>query len=478
MATISSVGVGTSGLDVKSIISQLVALEKRPLEKLKQDATLVDTKISAMGEIKSLVSTLADTASKLTSLTGWNAVTAASSDSTSVSATAVGGTLPTSFAVEVVSLAKTQSTASPALSSTAAVGAGTLTIEMGKWTGTAGAGTFTANTPASSVSLTFTGAETVADIASAINGAGSGVTASVLTEGTTQRLMLRSKTTGEVGGFNVTVAEAGGGAANTDTTGLSNLVSNNVYATATQTGADASAKVNGIAVTSSSNTFATTVAGVTFKAEKVTTSAVDITVTKDNTAVQANVDAFVKAYNAINESLNDATKYDAATKVSGLFQGDSTTVGLQNMLRAAIQTVTTGSSVFQRLTDVGITQARGGNLSVDSTKFTAAMTSNMDELTKMFRSTTGGSGDGIAVKLKTLTTNLLSTDGFFKSKDTAYKLNLKRNTKDQASVTTKVNAFEARLTTRYNALDRQMSTLNALNAYVTQQVTNWNKSTA
>lgn len=474
MATISSVGVGTSGLDVKSIISQLVALEKRPLDKLKQDATLVDTKISAMGEIKSLVSTLADTASKLTSVTGWNAVTTTSSDSTYVSATAIGGTLPTSFAVEVVSLAKTQSTASTSISG--AVGAGTLTIEMGEWAGTAGASGFTANTPASSVSITLTGAETVADIASAINGAGSGVTASVLTDASGQRLMLRSKTTGEVGGFNVTATEAGGGTDNTDMTGLSRLTTLNVDGTATQTAADASAKVNGIAVTSSSNTFASTVAGVTFKAEKVTTSAIDITVTKDNTAVQANVDAFVKAYNAINESLNEATKYDAATKISGLFQGDSTTVGLQNMLRAAIQTVTTGSSVYQRLTDVGITQARGGNLSVDSTKFTAAMTNNMDELNNMFRSTTGGSGDGIAVKLKALTTNLLSTDGFFKSKDTAYKRSLTRNTKDQASVTSKVNAFEARLTTRYNALDRQMSTLNALNAYVTQQVTNWNKS--
>ena len=475
MATISSVGVGTSGLDVKSIISQLVALEKRPLEKLKLDATTVDTKISAMGEIKSLVSTLADTASKLSSLTGWNAVTAASSDSTYVSTTALGGTLPTNFAVDVVSLAKTQSTASTSISGV--VGAGTLTIDMGKWAGTAGATAFTANTPASSVSITLTGAETVADIASAINGANSGVTASVLTDASGQRLMLRSKTTGAVGGFNVTATEAGGGADNTDMTGLSRLTTLNVDPLATQTAADASAKVNGIAVTSSSNTFATTVAGVTFKAEKITTSSIEITVSKDNTAVQANVDAFVKAYNAINESLNEATKYDAATKVSGLFQGDSTTVGLQNMLRAAIQTVTTGSSVYQRLTDVGITQARGGNLSVDSTKFTAAMTNNMDELKNMFRSTSGGAADGIAVKLKTLTTNLLSTDGFFKSKDTAYKLNLKRNTKDQASVNTKVNAFEARLTTRYNALDRQMSTLNGLNAYISQQVTNWNKST-
>ena len=67
MATISSVGVGTNGLDVKNIIAKLVELEKEPLNKLTVQAATVKTKISAFGQIKSLVSTLQDAASKLTS---------------------------------------------------------------------------------------------------------------------------------------------------------------------------------------------------------------------------------------------------------------------------------------------------------------------------------------------------------------------------------------------------------------------------
>ncbi|RYF50000.1 MAG: flagellar cap protein FliD, partial [Comamonadaceae bacterium] len=115
MATISSPGVGTNGLDVKSIISKLVELEREPLSKLTVQAATVKTKISAFGQIKSLVSTLQDAASKLTSVTGWNGVSTTSSDSKYVSATAVGGTLPTTFSVEVQSLAKAQATASAAL---------------------------------------------------------------------------------------------------------------------------------------------------------------------------------------------------------------------------------------------------------------------------------------------------------------------------------------------------------------------------
>ncbi len=111
MATISSPGLG-SNLDVKSIVSQLVALEKKPLDTLKIQAATVQTKISAFGQIKSLVSTLSDTLGKLTSVTGWNAVTATSSNSTAVSVSATGGTLPTSFSVEVSVLAKAKATAS------------------------------------------------------------------------------------------------------------------------------------------------------------------------------------------------------------------------------------------------------------------------------------------------------------------------------------------------------------------------------
>lgn len=146
MATISSPGLATNGLDVKNIISKLVALEQKPLDRLKSQGLAIDAKISTIGQIKSLVSTLADTSSRLSSVTGWNGVTTTSSDSKYVSATAVGGTLPGSFSVEVQDLAKSHATASAALLPIGKpVGQGSLLIEIGpkdpalkKFTSTAG----------------------------------------------------------------------------------------------------------------------------------------------------------------------------------------------------------------------------------------------------------------------------------------------------------------------------------------------------
>lgn len=475
MATISSPGVGTNGLDVKSIITQLVALEKKPLNTLKLQAATVNTKISAFGQIKSLVSTLSDAAGRLTSVTGWNAVSATSSDSKFVSASAVGGTLPTAFSVEVQGLAKAQATASAALLPVGgALGAGKLRLELGQWSVSPASFTPASGAP---VEIDIVATDTLNDIASKINGTNAGVTATVLTDASGERLLLRGKNTGLEAGFKLSVLEGAdtdpNSAGNTDATGLSRLVAGS---TVTQSASNAAATVNGIPVSSATNTFASTVSGVTFKAEQITTAPIEITVSKDTSAVKNNMDDFVKAYNAINQLLNEATKYDAATKSAGLLQGDSTALALQNSLRSAIQSVSTGSAVFQRLADVGITQQRGGDLAVDGTKLDKAMTENMDELKNLFRSTGGGTADGIGVKVKALTSDLLANNGFFKSKDDSLQLSLKRNSQDQSRVNDKVDAFERRITARYNALDTQLSSLNGLNAYIAQQVTAWNKS--
>jgi flagellar hook-associated protein 2 len=328
------------------------------------------------------------------------------------------------------------------------------------------------------VDISISASDKLADVASKINGSTAGVTASILSDASGERLLLRSKSTGEEFGFRLSVMEGGdtdiASPGNTDATGLSRLVAGS---TTTQAAADAKATVNGIPVSSATNTFATTISGVTFKAEQITTAPIDITVGKDTAAVKANVDEFVKAYNAINQLMQDATKYDAKTNSAGLLQGDSTAIALQNTLRNALQSVTTGGGVFKRLADVGLTQQLGGDLALDSTKFNKALTENPDDLKNLFRNTGSGSAEGIAVKIKAVTTNLLSTDGFFKSKDDTLQLSLKRNAKDQASVNDKVDAFEKRITARYNALDKQMASLNGLNAYIAQQVTTWNKST-
>lgn len=454
MATISSPGIG-SNLDIKSIVSQLVALEKKPLDKLKLDAAATQTKISTFGQIKSLVSTLQTAVNKLTSVTGWNAVAASSSASEYVSASAIGGTQSTSFNVEVQKLAQARATASQSLSAGTALGEGTLTFTVGS----------------TAVNVEVDADDTMADVASKINGANAGVTATILKDATGERLLLRSKATGLDGAFALSVSDLDGD--NADNAGLSRLIFGQ---TQTQAAFNAEATINGLPVTSSTNTFANVVSGVTLTVSKETEAGkpVTITVSPDNSAVRANIEAFVKAYNDVNGVLNEATKYDAATGVGGLLQGDSTTLSLQSALRSAVQSMTSGGA-FSRLSDIGISAQRGGNLEIDSSKLGKALESP-NELKTLFSSTGAGSAEGIAVRLKGLTTALLATDGFFRRKDDSLQRALDSNASDQERLNAKVTRIEAQLNRKYSALDTQIASLNSLNNYLMQQISQWNKT--
>lgn len=475
MATISSPGIG-SGLDVKSIVSQLVALEKRPLDTLKVQAATVETKISAFGQVKSLVSTLSDAASKLSSVTGWNNVTATSSNEAAVTASAIGGTMPTSFSVEVGGLAKAQAQASGVLIPVGGMlGNAKLRIELGQWSLSQAA--FMPRMPSSPVDIDITSDDTLASVASKINGASLGITATIITipnadgQGTTgERLLLRGTGTGADAAFELSVTDEDLG----DSFDPSKLLPDPVSITRP---VDARATINGIEVTSSTNTFTNAVSGVTFKALKVTDpgAPVEISVAKDNSAVQQNIEAFVKAYNDINGLLSEATKYDPGTKVAGLLQGDSTAIALQNALRAAVQSVSSNSSVFRSLSDIGVSQQRGGNLTIDAGKLSKAL-EQPNELKAMFRGADVLSDQGIAVRIKNVTTALLGSDGFFNTKQSSLERMLAVNAKEQDRVNARANSVETQLNRKYSALDSRLSGLKALNDYVSQQVMTWNSS--
>jgi flagellar hook-associated protein 2 len=209
-----------------------------------------------------------------------------------------------------------------------------------------------------------------------------------------------------------------------------------------------------------------------------------VTVAKDSSAVKANLENFVKAYNAVNQALNQITAYDKDTKTAGLLQGDTTAVALQNTLRMAIQSVAGGSGNggLRSLSDVGVMVSKGtgvrptGDLELDTKKLETAL-ADPDAVKALFRGPDGGSlTDGVAGKIKAATDSLLSGDGFFASKDKLLKKTLDNVQKEITRVEDRADSVEKNLKVRYTALDTQMSRLNALNAYVAQQVTAWNKS--
>jgi len=478
MASFTNLGVGLGGsVDVNGLIKSSVDMARLPITRntgLTYQATMIDAKISTYGQIKSLVSTLSDAANKLASVTGWNAVSATSSNKDAVTASAVGGTVASTFSVEVQGLAKAQTTTSQALGKGLPVGEGALRLEVGKW---ADASTFTPADGKTAVDITVGANDTLSDIAGKINGAKAGVTATIVSDASGERLLLRSQTTGEESGFRMTVTDTDG--SDTDGSGLSRLMDN----ATTSYAADAKATVNGIAVTSATNAFTNTVSGVTFNALKETTGPVEITVAGDTSKVKENLDAFVKAYNAVNQALNTITAYDKDTKTAGLLQGDSSAVTLQNTLRMALQSVAGGDGKLRTLSDIGISTAKGtdplrpsGDLAIDSTKLDAAL-KDPEALKGLFRGADGNTANGVGAKIKSTLDGLLADGtGFFSSKDNLLKKAKKLNETEVQTVEDRAKRLEASLTARYVALDSQMSKLNALNSYIAQQVTTWNKS--
>lgn len=485
-SSFSSLGVGLNGtVDVNALIDSQVDVAKLAITRangLNDQVTMTKAKISTYGQIQSLVATLSDAAGKLSSVTGWNAVTATASDASAITASAIGGAVAGSFEVQVQSLAKAQNTTSAALSpSGLPVGAGTLHLDVGQWS-TDGS-TFTPKDGSTGVDITVGASDTLADIAGKINGAKAGVTATILSDGSGgERLVLRSAQTGAEQGFQLTAVDADGD--NTDAAGLSRLVAG----ATTSYAADAQATVNGIAVTSSSNTFANTVAGVTFTALKTTTDPVQIDVAQDTSAISKNINDFVTAYNAVNQALNQITSYDKDTQTAGLLQGDSTAVNLQNALRTALQSVASGSAAggsLRTLSDVGITVAGGlgnvnptGDLSVDAAKLDKAL-QDPDALKTFFRGGADGSvSDGVGGKISAVLSGMLGSTGFFQRKTDTLNAELKRENTEIQTVNDRADALKASLQARYTALDSRMATLNALNSYIQQQITTWNKSTS
>lgn len=471
MATISSPGIG-SGLDVQSIVTQLVALEKAPLTQLKTQATSLQTRLSTYGTIKSQVSALGDAATKLSTSKGWNAVTATSSNASAVGVTASSGAPASSFSIAVQQLAKAQSTASTAVAADTAMGTGSMTIELGSWSGnafTAGSGT--------PVTVTIgTGEDSLAEIAAKINDADAGVSATVLKDASGERLLMRSTETGATTGFRISVTDDDGN--NTDASGLSRLgyaAGNANGMSQTQAGQNALATVNGVSISSTTNRLTNTLPGLTLQLSQVTTAPVEVDVSTDMAAIRTNVQAFIDNYNTLNSTIANATRYDASTKVAGALQGDSTATGLQNALRSMMRSVT-GSTPFSRLSDIGIEMQTGGKLTLDSEKFDAAL-GDLDGLKSLFTATTGtATTEGFGLKVKTFAQGLIDSDGLLSTKTDSIQSSIKRNTLEQDKVNDRAARAETRYLAQYNAMDAAVAKLNGLNSFVAQQITMWNKA--
>ena len=448
MATISSPGIG-SGLDVSSIVSQLVALERRPIELLQQASTKLTTRLSSFGLIQSYMGNLQSVAAQLAKPDEfWGRVTAGSSDASAVGVSAPASTTPASYSIEVTTLATAQSlsTAAGAITDSSNVGAGTLTITRG-------------GTP---VAINVADGTSLSALRDQINAAKAGVNASIVQDTGGPRLVLTGSDTGQANSVTVGVSGATGqltalawpGAMNED-----------------RPAANAVLKINGLQISAASNELKDVVDGLSLSLKKTTTSPVQVTIGNDTAALRKGVNDFVSAYNELSRYLTTQTRYDESSRQAGALQGDRAAVSLQNSLRNLVQQPSTASATYARLSDLGLEVQRDGTLKVNDSKLDAAL-ANPAEVAKAFSTL----GTGFAQRFKALADGVVATDGPLTSRTAGLRESLRRNEKDRQRLEDRVARVQERITRQYSALDTNLNRLNGLSSYVQQQITAWNRS--
>lgn len=464
MASISSTGVG-SGLDVNTIVTSLMSVEKRPLTLLQNQASAIQTKISAFGTLKGQLGSLADVATRLASAANWNPLRVDSGDSASVTASVATGAAAGAHTLEIQQLAQAQVLASGSFGSAAsAVGTGTLTLELG----TTADGVFTARSGSTPVTITIgSDKQTLAGVRDAINAARTGVTASIVNGTGGARLVLRGAD-GAASSIRLTTADDDGNA--TDAAGLSALAWDPAAAAGvgrnlsqSQAAQDAKFKLDGVDLASATNTPADALDGVTFTLRKVTNSPVSVTVAVETVAVRKNVNDFVNAYNALNKLVQAQTKADPDGGSRGPLQADSTAVSLLNAMRTMLRGNVSGLASPSSLNAAGIELQKDGSLSINESRL-APLLESPARLAQLFSQAQSGSdaeSRGFGVRFKQWTQQLAGENGSLASRVEGLGHSADINQKQQSVQQDRLDRTEARIRAQYQRLDSQMSVLNA-----------------
>ncbi|MDH4098951.1 MAG: flagellar filament capping protein FliD [Nitrospirota bacterium] len=375
----AGVGSAASSLDINNIVSQLMQVESRRKTLLQRDEASYQVKLSAVGSLSSSMSSFQAALNSLKNASNFQSIRATSGDNAVLTATASSSAAPGTYSLEVTQLAKANMLASSAhTDTTSAIATGTLTIKVG-----AGA--------AKDVTID-TSNNTLAGIRDAINKAGADVTASIINDGSGYKLIMTANKMGDANDIKVTVTGDSVGT-DTDADGLSSLMYDPVGTknmTEIQAAKSAILKMgsglSAMEITKDSNTVTDVIQGVTLNLlkEQVGTP-VSITVTNDTSVVNANITKFVGEFNKLVKSLKDIGGYDPTTKKSGPLAGDGMIRQVESQIRSVIAATIPGlSGGVNSLSQIGITTQTDGTLSINSTKLSAALSNNFNDIVKLF----------------------------------------------------------------------------------------------
>ena len=428
----------TSGIDVASTVAALMQLQEEPLTQMQSQQSAVQLQISTLGTIASELSQLQTAANDLKDSFGaLSQKTVTSSDPTLVTATARNSATLGTHAVVVSQLATTSSSYSDPISDPTTLAGTTLTINYGD-----------PNNPTKADTITLPGTiKTLQDVADAINNSAqnTGVTASVITDATGQRLALVSKDSGAAG--NLTVSGA-------------------VPFHQGQAGQDAILSVDGVPVDSPSNTV-TGIDGLTFTltgADKNTT--VQIGVSPDTTTAATAVNNFVTAYNNIMQGINAQYTPDSSGNL-GPLESDAALRTLQTQMLELAGYSVTGLGQYVNLQSMGVEMQNDGTLQLNSDTLQDALENHYSDFQNFFQSTQGY-GQAIGNMLLQITDPTQGT----------VSVDVAGLQSENSDLSQQITNFQDRMNTVQQQLTDKYSQLNVLLQQYPQQIADINSQLA
>ncbi|KRE84885.1 flagellar hook protein [Rhodanobacter sp. Soil772] len=449
---LTSMGVG-SGLDVATLVSQLVAAKKAPQQnQITDQATTANTQLSALGQINAALSALQSAMASISDGSAFSARNVTSSDTDVLNATATGTAVAGSYKIEVTQLASALKASSGAFTdSSTQIGTGTLTITVG----------------GQAMNLSIDGSNgSLASIRDAINKASDnpGVSATIVNGTDGAHLVLSGTRTGAANGFTVSSSGGDGGLAalNYDAS-----ASSGNSLTVINAASDALYTIDGLAANSAGNSISTASDGLTLNLSTLGTSTVSVA--DDPSKATSALSNLVNTYNSFVGIYQNLTKYDVTSKTAGAMIGDATLNGINSTLSRIIGGSANGAS----LSSIGISLQVDGTLKLDNDKLSAALGDGGKQVGALF-----GGTNGFSAQLGAQLTQWVGDDGVLAGRTDSISQQLKDLGDQQTALNTRMDSLTARYQAQFSALDTLMSKLNSTSSYLQQQfdaLTNANK---
>ncbi len=425
-----------SGIDTDSIITELMALERAPIDRLENDKTYYQNRLKAFSGLETKLNDLAQKAEAIDTEVELSSFSVNSNSEEYLSVTTDGRAQAGSYQLSVVDLAQQQKDVSQGFASKSedTLGTGTISLTVG---GTAH-------------QLTIEeGDNSLEGIANAINEADLGVGAAIINDGTgtPYRLVLTGETVAD--SFTLDSSGLTGGTVAGPT--MSNV----------QPAQQAHIRLDGIDIYSDSNSVDSAVPGMSFelmKADETVTTTINVSANTEETSTKIN--DFVKAYNSVITFIADQS--DASWSNDPAFR--SVKRQMQSMLTERV-----GSGALTSLSQLGFETQRDGKISVDSSKLTEALADNFSDVVTLFAG--NGSEDGISSTFSAFLDEMTdSVDGLYATRKKSTDSNIRRLDLRIDLMEVRMDKKEQSLRAQFSAMEELVSGLNSQGSYMLQQL--------